>query len=228
MRKNRLLKQVECCLLTSALLVMLLGNKAMAGDFEPMVHGDDGDGYICKHGYHTFRDYYLEIGNRKTGSKPCYISEDFSTRYYKKINSAINVWNNQFEENSFDDKISLRKITDPSVAKIKFKPGYIGKGVYGVTYMYSDKGDITPEKDGVKLKSNYTSCVIQINTSLTGISKMKKTAVHELGHALGLSHRTCVKGIMYKWAVDMVKSVVPDQNAVDTVRHIYYPYSDIC
>lgn len=75
--------------------------------------------------------------------------------------------------------------------------------------------------EGKKLDGIYTSCVIQVNTSITDSQKVKRTAVHELGHALGLSHRNCVKSIMFWASVDAGISVVPDSNAVAAVKHIY-------
>lgn len=221
MKTRDTIKQIECYLVICVLIIGFLGKKVQAQDYEPVSHGTELDGCICKHGYHTFGDRYLKIGSRKRGSKPCFISSGFSSSERSKINSAITVWNNQFAKKGIDHIISLKNITDSSVAAIKIKSGYLGNSTYGRTSFFDGGEQLVLKKEGDKLKSNYSSCVIQINTTLTGINKLKKTMVHELGHVLGLSHRTCAKGIMFKWSVDKVASVTPDNNAISAIKHIY-------
>lgn len=221
MIKRKLLRRMECYLMAGMIVVGFSGGRAIALDNDPVRHGDIEDGYICRHGYHTYGDYYLKVGGKRAGSKPCFISADFPDRYEVRITSAMNVWNNQFENKGISGYIRLRKITDSSVAAIKFKPGYNGSNVYART-IYFDQGKQMKQKDeGDKLDGIYTSCVIQVNTSITDSQKVKRTAVHELGHALGLSHRNCVKSIMFWASVEAVDSVVPDSNAVAAVKHIY-------
>lgn len=221
MKIKDIIKQINCYLAICVLIIGFLGKKVQAQNYEPVRHGAALDGHICKHGYHTFGDRYLKIGSRKRGSKPCFISGGFSSSEKSKVNSAINAWNNQLEKKGIDHLVSFRKITDSSVAAIKIKSGYLGNSTYGRTSFFNGGEQLVAKKEGDALKSNYSSCVIQINTSLTGIDKVKKTTVHELGHVLGLSHRTCAKGIMFKWSVDKVASPTPDSNAMSCVKHIY-------
>lgn len=81
MIKRKLLRRMECYLMAGMIVVGFSGGRAMALDDDPVRHGSKEDGYICKHGYHTFGDYYLKVGNKRTGSKPCFISADFPDRY---------------------------------------------------------------------------------------------------------------------------------------------------
>lgn len=175
------------------------------------------EGNICKSGYHDYGDRYLSVNNKKRGSKPCYVFDEFGEKEARII-GGINAWNSRIDQYGKKEYVSLARITDKASARIHIKKAYLGASVGGLTHFFNGNKEIIANPN---LSQNYDFVTIQINTDILSANNTVKVTAHELGHALGLSHRLKdTKSIMHNY-YDKTEVGVPAKSDVSTLMHIY-------
>lgn len=178
---------------------------------------DENDGYICCGSYHTYGHYnYLTTleGNKK-GIRFIKVGS-FSSENKKKINKAIDKWNEELKLNSTNKYFYLSHQT--SNEQISVQSSILEKGVLGFTRFFQvGGGQITVNKKGM-LTSKYAKAVVSLDEEKGYIQRV---AAHELGHALGLSHRVCnTQSIMYNYMKE-IKVTLPQRTDVKMAHHVY-------
>ncbi|MDO4167053.1 MAG: matrixin family metalloprotease [Eubacteriales bacterium] len=177
------------------------------------------DGYICCGNFHTFgHQYYLpSYENKIHGLRLYSIESGFSEKSEEKINKAISAWNTQISKHNMTKYLSLSETN--SNIQIYIKTGKLEKGTLGCTRFLNNSGGIVGTNSKGELKGSYSKTEIYLDISST---VKKKTAAHEIGHALGLSHRLCnTKSIMYNFMNKDIEVSSPQNIDLNTIRHLY-------
>ena len=187
------------------------------GNTSVQANSSGEQGNICKSGYHDFGDKYLRVNNKKKGSKPCFVENSFGNKQ-SMVTGAITAWNSRIAQYGNKSNISLANITDKNTAKIYIKKAYLGAKMGGLTHLFSGGKEIVPNPG---LSQNYDSVTIQINSQILSNSDVSRVTGHELGHALGLSHRlNNRKSIMHNYYEDLETGVAAKID-IETLMHVY-------
>ena len=194
------------------------GNVAMA-------KCNDKHEYRCSHGYHSFWDRYLKTGSgKKHGTRYVYVSSKFKSETNKRqVMMGYCAWNM-----SGNNKVRLANTTDYDKRQIYIVPEVLGVGVYGITYLKKKAGQAYITSDDMKerLDSNYQYVKIEIHEAKCQRENLlTKTALHESGHALGLSHVTCRKSAMCPSMDSPNMLANPSDADRETLRHVYNAYN---
>ena len=179
------------------------------------VCGSEDDGFICCNLFHTFGhgNYLSTYDGKKIG--PRFISVDTNFSAYQKslVNNMVNSWNSKLSENAN----SVFYIIEQQNYQIKFEKRILESKYLGYTTFFT-KGGSELFINNKKLNSKYSKYIIYIDTT-QGV--LQQTIAHELGHAMGLSHRFCnKKSIMYNY-IKTIEVTFPQVIDAKTVYHIY-------
>lgn len=169
----------------------------------------------CNHGYHTFDDVYLKSSNgNKQGKKYFYIdTNSINTTKVPNVTSGVSEW---MTISYIRNYVDLVKTTSKSNAQIIIKMDSFSSGINGITYTY--KKSSGRKFTDVPL-SNYEKAEVILNDTLS-VSDIRKVTMHEVGHALGLSHAHCKKNtIMYPASDNAAIAMTSFDRA--NLRHIY-------
>lgn len=180
----------------------------------PCGHKDDG--YVCCRSYHTFghERFLMTLEGNKSGPKGIKVV-GFSAANKKKIDKVINKWNEVFVEASANKFVYLLKRNNNE--QIYVQSTILERGTHGYTQFYKAGGALMDSHNG-KLASKYAKVIISVDEDQ---GYVQQTAAHEIGHALGLTHRICNnKSIMYNF-VNTVNVTLPQAIDGKTARHIY-------
>ena len=178
--------------------------------------------YICPHDYHAFDDYYLKTGSgKKHGTRYVYVSEKFKSEAVKtQIKMGYHAWNV-----SGNNKVRYADTTDYDKRQVYIVPEVLGPGVYGMTYIKVKAGVPYIDDPYEKLHSNYQFVKIELyETRCLNDKVLGKTAAHESGHALGLSHVECKKSVMCLGMDSPNMLATPSDADRATLRHVYNAY----
>ncbi len=224
-------------------LVCLLVSAVLAGTFS--VYASAEEEIICSHGRRTFKDHYLTGGVGNYGNSKRYFWVSTSSAADKSmikgyrpsggvdnIGNAFDYWTNTSPGYpNITTSISWRETNTKSSASIEFYGYYMGNtsDARTVHLLYDDSVDAT--------KKNWGWCKIYIDPdSASKLSERAETGtvVHEIGHAMGLSHQLASKrkttSIMYPQAAGRkMEDGTTDRNkpsSIDcnNIRHIYDGY----
>ena len=187
----------------------------------------NADGYVCKHGYHTYGDYHMGYGVGNYGKNRRYYYESgFNSTYSKYIADAVSEWvHTSTGYPNVKTSISIRKTTTKKSALFEFIKGYIGSGIGGETRFFLYQKEIFLKSDG-SLPKNYgwAQCIIAVSEldkyNLSAAQK-QATVAHELGHAMGLSHQNNRReSIMCQYGAGRTATRA-DAIDCNTINHIY-------
>lgn len=180
--------------------------------------GSDEDGYVCCGTYHTYghSQYLMTLEGNKKGTRFVSIDTGFSDSEETTITNAIDMWNTKMRSVQLN-ALYLTKMSNNS--QIIIKCATLEKGVCGYTRFFKKTGggELKTDKKG-KLLERYGRSIVYIDIAK---GKLKRVVSHELGHAIGLSHRVCnTKSIMYNYmnSIDVTTPQIIDANSV---KHIY-------
>lgn len=177
------------------------------------------DGHVCCEKYHTFghNKFLTTLSGGDVGVRYISIDSGFSTEAEKTIKGAINKWNKWIESECANKGFYLMKRSNNQ--QIKVISSVLENNTKGYTRFYkSGGGEITANSEKGTLPSAYAQAVVYIDTSK---GQLKRTVSHELGHAMGLSHRICnKKSIMYNYMSD-IEVKTPQRIDAKTIHHIY-------
>ena len=155
------------------------------------------DGYICRHGYHTFGDYKMNYGVGEYGNNRRYFwMTGFNSTYQTYIRNAVDEWVHTTDSGPrVTTSISIRETTVKQNALFEFHNKFHGTYTLGQTSFHMYDREISLNAQGA-LTENYgwammDICVSTLDNPSFAISAAQKKATisHELGHGMGLSHQ---------------------------------------
>lgn len=179
--------------------------------------GSEDDGYVCCNSYHTFGhgNYLTTINGTAKGSRYINIDSGFNNTQETIINNIINTWNSQLSSNASSIFYLIKQQAN---YQIKIQSGKLENSITGYTRFYNKTGGEISLINNLYFSSEYSNSIIYIDPSK---GYLKKTVAHELGHAMGLSHRSCnPNSIMYNY-VGTVNVDTPQLIDSRTIYHIY-------
>ena len=202
------------CLFVSCLTMFMAIHPGKAGADSC---GSENDGYVCCNSYHTFGhgNYLTTINGTAKGSRYINIDSGFNNTQETTINNIINTWNSQLSSNASSIFYLIKQQAN---YQIKIQSGKLENSITGYTRFYNKTGGEISLINNLYLSSEYSNSIIYIDPSK---GYLKKTVAHELGHAMGLSHRSCnPNSIMYNY-VGTVNVDTPQLIDSRTIYHIY-------
>ncbi len=184
------LKRAVAILLTTILLSTATWIPIIGGYFNPAAGG-----HVCDHGYYTFGDkkWIRDLDDRFYWRDPALVetmSSGTQYNYAQLVSLACSSWrqanhNILFNQDNFQSNSTLEL----------WQKNNFDNGVMGLTTFWDGSVEINTKSDG-SLSKNYTHVKIYIspdalNKYVPNSDAWQRvgTIVHELGHALGLSHR---------------------------------------
>lgn len=197
--------------------VLLMTSKL--GLLQIVMAGDSGQDCDCEdkcsHGYHTFDDYYLcSAGGSKNGKKYYYIdTSTFQSADSQYVLAGISEW---MTIDYIKNYIDLTRTYNQSNAQITIKKSSLSFGINGISAIYVNPND---SAYGVP-DNNYSKVVITIEESL-GTSQHRLVSMHEMGHAMGLSHALCQEYNSVMWPASDFMSISVTSFDKSNLRHIY-------
>ena len=176
--------------------------------------------------YHMRMKFYGIFGGKLAGgiyNRKYYLGV-VSNLYTNPINSAVSLWNYAINMNNNGVGLDLYFTQTSSIneATIRFwgenHPDYEWVGLT----RFFDNGEELDERNDLK-SGTWTSNSIIYNTALAETNnsmEMKRIALHEFGHALGLSHVPYNDRVMYP-IVDLITAIAPSNFDKEMVEFIY-------
>ncbi len=182
----------------------------------PRVSAAQCQDFTCSLGYHTYHDHYLKSSDgSRQGEKKVYISPDFRDHSISIIRSAWKEWN------YLGERMKLVEVKKKENCRIYFVPKTLEKNTYGQAMIRLKKdGPLYSYVDDIT--QNYIYARIQLDEYKCNLkSNLFKIAVHETGHALGLTHVSCRSSAMYTYWNDSLATNKPTASDISTLAHIY-------
>jgi len=175
----------------------------------------------CKHGKPTHNDHILNGGVGQYGANHRYywVSSSLSSGQQSIVATAVDQWVNTTYTPGVITSISIKKTinqTDSSfdVYKVSLPSGYTGKTNHAY---YSNSVDPNNSNWGwTLLEIDFT----QMNSLSYSTPKITGVVSHELGHAMGLAHRTDTDSVMYLYDTGRVYQR-PTASDCHNINHIY-------
>lgn len=170
----------------------------------------------CEHGYHTFNDYYLRSADgSKNGVKYYYIDvSGFQSADIQYVLAGISEW---MTIDYIKNYICLTRTYDESKAQIIIKKGTPPDAADGITAYFLNSGSSILEEPP---NGNYYKTVITLQENLK-TSKLRLITMHEIGHAMGLSHAWCQKYNSVMWVDSATMPISVTSFDKSNLRHIY-------
>ena len=183
------------------------------------------DGYICKHGLHTFGDHTINggVGNYGYTNRYYWIHNAFSSTYEAYIKKAVSQWVHTTDSLGVTTPISIKKTSTRSKSVFDFLKGTLDVGVLGQTSFYKHGGTLLKLNKKGALSKNYSYAYIKLDTSTLNSSpaaQRQATCAHELGHAMGLSHHMISSSIMCQYG-DGRNAKRASKNDLKAINHLY-------
>lgn len=185
------------------------------------------DGYTCVHGYRTFGDYTLNSGvrNRYFLIESSLYNAKYATKYGLVIGKASSDWKDK------NSKVSITQAYEMENKKaiIRFQKRNLGAGILGQTEHYQTftlpSPVVTVDNSG-KLTGNYSWAYIYLNVDTLDIlyprvEDMSPIVAHEMGHAMGLSHRNNNPTSIMCQTGSGRTAMVPATIDSNTINHLY-------
>lgn len=167
--------------------------------------------YLCKHKYHTMNDHHLiSIDGLWSDERYFYYRSGVADYTRGTISSGFCEWN------VASRTLQLKEVKNEDDANILVKKGTLGSGIYGTT-------GYTTENICEYQTKNYKKAIITLDFSNAGTSGnlLKKVATHEAGHALGFTHVTGEKSVMYPHANNALAASHLQLMDESLVHHVY-------
>lgn len=180
---------------------------------------DMSDGYKCCGQYHTFGhgNILTTLNGGSYGNRFISVDSGFTDSEITTINNAISNWNSKLTSVNANGAFYLVK--QQNNEQIKVTPARLEAGTLGITRFFQAGGGQIIVKPNGALPSKYKQSVIYLDSSK---KVQKKIVAHEIGHAMGLSHRLCnTNSIMYNFESGIEVSA-PQTVDAKTVYHLYH------
>ncbi len=209
------LKYLFLLLIASILSIMTMPNLSYAAEHYDSKNG----GWVCAHGYYTFTDKHLTGGCFKVNY--WYSAADYNRDGNSVKGSTIASGATKWSDS--DSSISLKKRNNNTV--ITFSREKLSSNILAETCFYKKDGTQLKVTSKKSLSTNYKYCYIY--TSEAHMAKLRTSAEristisHEIGHALGLSHRNLTPSSIMCQTSSNRTAKGPSTSDVKSVKHIY-------
>lgn len=182
------------------------------------------DGYVCKHGYHTFGDYTINggVGNYGYTDRYYWVDSSFSDTYVSYINKAVSEWVHTTDSIGVTTPISIKRTKTRGDSVFDYIKGTLDNNTLAHTTLYKHGGTLASWRDK-SLTENYSYAYIKLDIStMSTISanQRKATCAHELGHAMGLSHHMVSTSIMCQKGYGRTAERASKKD-LETINHLY-------
>ena len=212
------MRKVRECVAKCITILMVLNLALWLVRGNAVVMAKCEDSYKCYGGWHTFKDYYLKTASGGIhGTRYVYVSKKFKIAGSKQqIMTGYLAWNM-----TGNKKIRLATTTDYEKNQIFIVPEDLDRGVHAVTYLKRGKNtQFTDDPD--EFTGNYIKARIEMSESSCHTHNIfTKIATHETGHALGMSHVSCMSSIMYPGSDSKKMLAAPSELDKATLCHLY-------
>lgn len=182
---------------------------------------------VCPHGYGTFGDHVMNGGVGQYGNfrRYYYINPGFNGYYTGWIRSGVDEWVHTTSGVGVTTSISIYETTTKSDAMFEFlNSSKYGSRVFGMTELYLYQERIPDEEIGTR---NWGWAKMVINTqymdncNLLANYQKKAICMHEMGHAMGLSHHnTSVYDLMYPRG-NVCRATRATAKECELINHLY-------
>ena len=216
MSNYKKIKKFSCIIVGASMLTISATGMNEIAKATDSGHNSNCSKDLCEHGYHTFNDYYLKSANgSKNGKKYYYI--DTSTFQSADIQYVLAGFSEWMTIEYIRNYIDLNRTYSQTSAQITIKKGSVSEGAAGITAYCLKAGDSFLEAAPY---GNYYKTLITLDESLN-TSQLRLVSIHEIGHAMGLSHAECQEYNSVMWpAYDNMAGSITSFDKKN-LRHIY-------